>query len=114
MNDCCAAFAGFPFSRMMSTTCRTFFASNGGTGLRGCGSGVSVAQFALSPAIRRRGSRLLTRPRRRALLRSMRRNAGDLAAAVCAAAFVIVLAVSAVWDRSIRVLHVVEALPYIV
>ena len=44
----------------------------------------------------------------------MRRNAGDLAAAVCAAAFVIVLAVSAYWDRSIRILHAVEALPYIV
>jgi hypothetical protein len=35
----------------------------------------------------------------------MRRNAGDVAAAVCAAAFIIVLAVSAYWDRSIRVLH---------
>src|SRR5438128_10806030 len=44
----------------------------------------------------------------------MRRNASDVAAAVCAAAFVVVLAVSAVWDRSIRVLHVFEALPYIV
>jgi hypothetical protein len=32
---------------------------------------------------------------------------------VCAAAFIIVLAVSAYWDRSIRILHVFEALPYI-
>ena len=43
----------------------------------------------------------------------MKRSRADVAAAVCAAAFVVVLAVSAVWDRSIRVLHVVEALPYI-
>jgi len=34
-------------------------------------------------------------------------------AAVCAAAFIVVLAVSATWDRSIRVLHVFEALPYL-
>ncbi|HKS22565.1 MAG TPA: hypothetical protein VJZ76_07195 [Thermoanaerobaculia bacterium] len=34
-------------------------------------------------------------------------------AAVCAAAFIVVLAVSACWDRSIRVLHVAEALPYL-
>jgi hypothetical protein len=36
----------------------------------------------------------------------------DVAAAVCAAGFIVVLAVSAYWDRSIRVLHVFEALPY--
>jgi hypothetical protein len=34
-------------------------------------------------------------------------------AAVCAAAFIVVLAVSAYWDASIRVLHVAEALPYL-
>jgi len=34
-------------------------------------------------------------------------------AAVCAAAFIVVLAVSAYWDASIRVLHVFEALPYL-
>jgi hypothetical protein len=37
----------------------------------------------------------------------------DIAAAVCALVFVIVLAVSAWWDRSIRVLHVFEAMPYV-
>jgi hypothetical protein len=44
----------------------------------------------------------------------MKRSRADVAGAVCAAAFVVVLAVSAYWDRSIRILHVVEALPYIV
>src|SRR4029078_10829506 len=37
----------------------------------------------------------------------------DIGAAVCAAAFVVVLAVSAYWDPRIRVLHVFEALPYL-
>jgi len=37
----------------------------------------------------------------------------DIAATACALVFVIVLAVSAWWDRSIRVLHVFEALPYL-
>jgi hypothetical protein len=36
------------------------------------------------------------------------------AAAFCAMAFVIVLAISAYWDRSIVVLHVLEAVPYVV
>src|SRR2546430_351400 len=44
---------------------------------------------------------------------TMIRNKTDVAAAICAAAFVVVLAVSAYWDRSIRVLHVFESLPYI-
>jgi hypothetical protein len=35
-------------------------------------------------------------------------------AAVCAAVFIVVLAVSAYWDKSIRILHAVEALPYLV
>ena len=43
----------------------------------------------------------------------MKPRVSDVAAAVCAAAFIAVLAVSAYWDRSIRVLHVVEALPYL-
>src|SRR5207247_10411286 len=43
----------------------------------------------------------------------MIRNKTDVAAAICAAAFVVVLAVSAYWDRRIRVLHVFESLPYI-
>ncbi|PYQ08090.1 MAG: hypothetical protein DMF82_02305 [Acidobacteria bacterium] len=43
----------------------------------------------------------------------MIRNKTDVAAAICAAAFVVVLVVSAYWDRSIRVLHVFESLPYI-
>ena len=37
----------------------------------------------------------------------------DVTAAVCAAVFIAVLAVSAYWDRSIRVLHVFESLPYL-
>jgi hypothetical protein len=36
----------------------------------------------------------------------------DRLAAGCAAIFVVVLAISAYWDASIRVLHVFEALPY--
>ncbi|HEV2718376.1 MAG TPA: hypothetical protein VG323_00035 [Thermoanaerobaculia bacterium] len=43
----------------------------------------------------------------------MRRSASDVAAAVCAAGFIAVLAVSAVWEPGIRVLHVFEALPYL-
>src|SRR5688572_13615548 len=41
-----------------------------------------------------------------------RSTAVDRAAAASSAAFIIILAVSAYWDRSIRVLHVFEALPY--
>jgi len=37
----------------------------------------------------------------------------DIGAAVCAVAFVVVLAVSAYWDSSIRLLHVFEAIPYV-
>lgn len=40
-------------------------------------------------------------------------NRIDLAAAICAAGFIVVLAVAAYWDPSIRVLHVFEALPYL-
>jgi hypothetical protein len=36
----------------------------------------------------------------------------DRLAAGCAAIFIVVLAISAYWDPSIRVLHVFEALPY--
>jgi hypothetical protein len=43
----------------------------------------------------------------------MSRNKTDVAAAVCAATFIVVLGVSAYWDRSIRALHVFEALPYL-
>src|SRR5437016_1016182 len=111
MNDCCAAIAGLPFSRMINTTWRTPAASNGGTGLRGCGSGVSVAQLALNPVAR---SSSVNRTRTPRVVCAMKRSRADVAAAVCAAAFVVVLAVSAYWDRSIRILHIVEALPYIV
>jgi hypothetical protein len=40
-------------------------------------------------------------------------NWWDPAIAVCACMFVVVLAVAAYWDASIRVVHVFEALPYI-
>jgi hypothetical protein len=43
----------------------------------------------------------------------MSRNKTDVAAAACAATFIVVLGVSAYWDRSIRALHVFEALPYL-
>ena len=36
----------------------------------------------------------------------------DVAAALCALCFIIVLGISAYWDPSIRALHVFEALPY--
>jgi hypothetical protein len=39
-------------------------------------------------------------------------NTIERAAAACAVAFIAVLAISAYWDPSIRVLHVFEALPY--
>jgi len=42
----------------------------------------------------------------------MRRTA-DVLIAVCACAFVVALAVAAYWDPTIRVLHGVEALPYL-
>ncbi|HEY7502122.1 MAG TPA: hypothetical protein VH740_26615 [Vicinamibacterales bacterium] len=38
----------------------------------------------------------------------------DVFSAACAAAFVVVLAVSAYWDPTIRMLHVFEAVPYLV
>jgi hypothetical protein len=41
-----------------------------------------------------------------------RPNAIDLFAAACAAAFILVLGLAAYWDRSIRVLHVFESIPY--
>ncbi len=37
----------------------------------------------------------------------------DVLAAACAAAFVVVLGIAAYWDRTIRVLHVFESLPYV-
>lgn len=37
----------------------------------------------------------------------------DLAAAGCAAVFVAVLAIAAYWDRSIRLLHLFESVPYL-
>jgi hypothetical protein len=43
----------------------------------------------------------------------MTSNKIDVTAAICAAIFIAVLAVSAYWDRSIRVLHVFESLPYL-
>ena len=44
---------------------------------------------------------------------SLRRgHAIDVLAAGCAVAFIVVLALSAYWDRTIRVLHVFESIPY--
>lgn len=37
----------------------------------------------------------------------------DAAAAGCAIAFIVILGIAAYWDRTIRVLHVFESLPYI-
>src|SRR2546428_7118611 len=45
---------------------------------------------------------------------SKRRNKIDTLAAVCATAFIIILGIAAYWDRTIRVLHVFESLPYVV
>jgi hypothetical protein len=42
------------------------------------------------------------------------RNTIDTLAAVCAGAFIVILGIAAYWDRTIRVLHVFESLPYIV
>ena len=36
-----------------------------------------------------------------------------MAAAVCSGAFILMLAIAAYWDRSIRVLHIFESLPYL-
>jgi hypothetical protein len=52
-------------------------------------------------------------PAIRAAAASGRASAIDIAAAACAVAFVAVLALSAYWDRTIRVLHALEALPYL-
>ena len=41
-------------------------------------------------------------------------NAIDALAAGCAAAFVVILGITAYWDRTIRVLHVFESIPFIV
>jgi len=38
----------------------------------------------------------------------------DTLAAVCATAFIVILGIAAYWDRTIRVLHVFESLPYLV
>ena len=37
----------------------------------------------------------------------------DIGAAVCGVFFIVVLAVSAYWDPTIRVLHLFEAVPYV-
>ena len=42
------------------------------------------------------------------------RSQSNVGIAACAAAFILVLAVSAYWDASIRVLHVFESVPYLV
>jgi len=41
-------------------------------------------------------------------------HAVDALAAGCAAAFIVILGIAAYWDRTIRVLHVFESLPFIV
>lgn len=43
-----------------------------------------------------------------------RGHAIDALAAGCAAAFIVILGIAAYWDRTIRVLHVFESLPFIV
>ena len=40
-------------------------------------------------------------------------NKAGVAAALCSLVFIGVLAISAYWDRSIRILHVFESLPYL-
>ena len=40
-------------------------------------------------------------------------NKTDVAAALCSLVFIGVLAVAAYWDRTIRILHVFESLPYL-
>jgi hypothetical protein len=44
----------------------------------------------------------------------MRGHAIDALAAGCAVAFVVILGIAAYWDRTIRVLHGFESIPYIV
>ena len=39
-------------------------------------------------------------------------NIPDVLAAVCAIGFIVVLAIAAYWDSSIRTLHAFEAVPY--
>ena len=41
------------------------------------------------------------------------RNIIDTLAAICATAFVVILGIAAYWDRTIRVLHLFESLPYV-
>jgi hypothetical protein len=43
-----------------------------------------------------------------------RGHAIDALAAGCAVAFIVILGIAAYWDRTIRVLHVFESLPYVV
>ncbi|HXI91175.1 MAG TPA: hypothetical protein VNO24_14255 [Blastocatellia bacterium] len=38
----------------------------------------------------------------------------DTLAALCATAFIVILGIAAYWDRTIRVLHLFESLPYVV
>ena len=41
------------------------------------------------------------------------RNTIDALTAVCATAFIVILGIAAYWDRTIRVLHLFESLPYV-
>jgi hypothetical protein len=41
-------------------------------------------------------------------------NKIDTLAAVCATAFIVILGIAGYWDRTIRVLHVFESIPYVV
>ena len=43
-----------------------------------------------------------------------RGNKIETLAAVCATAFIVILGIAAYWDRTIRVLHLFESLPYVV
>jgi len=57
-------------------------------------------------------TRLVGGAGRRTTAHASRATTVDILAAACAAAFILVLGISAYWDASIRVLHVFEALPY--
>src|SRR5438046_7391435 len=47
-------------------------------------------------------------------MQTSNRNTIDTLAAVNAAAFIVILGIAACWDRTIRVLHGFESLPYVV
>ena len=42
-----------------------------------------------------------------------RGNKSAIAAAVCSATFIVILGIAGYWERSIRVLHIFESLPYL-